>query len=423
MRRQLVSVFAAISVLVALAFTIPLALLISRTAEDRAIDAARADVAAVTPVLAAGGSRQQVEVAINFTDAGKAGRMTVVTTSGWALGAQADSPALDRAVESGASHVGSVDGGVEVIGAVATGPGALSAVRVMVTEAALRQGRSTAWLTLAAVTITLVGIAVITADRLARGVVEPTQRLAAVSRRLGQGELDARVEPAGPTELVALGNEVNSLGARISSMLDSERELIAELSHRLRTPLTTLRLRLDQVGDPELAGQLRNDVDQMADAVTDVIRDVRDAAGGTGRCDAADCLRARAAHWAPLAEDQGRSWKCDTGSDAAWVPVAEAELSAAIDALLDNVLSHTPEGTPVAIRLEAGREVVLTVSDGGGGFAASSIEAGISGADSTGLGLSISQRTAESAGGSMKIGASALGGASVSLVFPRFGVG
>jgi len=419
MRRQLVSMFAAVSMLVALAFAIPLAVLISRTAEDRALDAARADVSAVTPVLAAGGSQRQVGIAVTFTDSGLAGRMTVVTTEGWQIGAVVTSPQLDEALAAGASHIGPFEGGIEVIGAVATGPDALSAVRVFVPDSALRQGRTTAWLALAAVTVTLVGIAVFTADRLARGVVLPTTRLAAAARRLGAGELDARVEPEGPSELIGLGKEINSLGARISTMLDHERELVAELSHRLRTPLTTLRLRLDQVDDQELAARLRADVDDVATEVTAVIQDARRVSAAASPIDAVACVKRRADHWAVLAEDQGRPWTTRLADGPGYVAVRDEELSAALDALIDNVFSHTPDGTAVSIEIDVTTVVTVTVSDAGPGLVSDSVEPGVSGAESTGLGMAIARRTAQAAGGKLRIGTGDLGGAAVSLEFPR----
>ena len=110
----------------------------------------------------------------------------------------------------------------------------------------------------------LVALSVAVADRLARSIVRPTQRLAVAAHRLGDGALDTRVEPDGPPELVELSSAFNSLGAQVSSMLERERELVAELSHRLRTPLTKLRMRLEQVGDVSLAEELRGDLDDVA---------------------------------------------------------------------------------------------------------------------------------------------------------------
>lgn len=418
MRRRLVTVFVAISTLVALAFALPLALLISRTAEDRALDAARADVAAVTPVLASGGTDAQVAIAVGFTDAGRDGRMTVVDRDGLVAGVDVASDRLTEATVSGRSAVGSVPGGKEVVGSVVGGDGELSAVRVFVSDAALHRGRTAAWMTLAAVTAILVAIAVVTADRLARDIVRPTERLAGVARRLGAGDLAARVEPAGPAELEELGTEVNRLGSRVAAMLEHERELIAELSHRLRTPLTTLRLRVDQVDDDTLADQLRGDVDALTAEVTAIIEEARGPRAVATRTDAVEVVRARARHWSVLAEDQDRAWELRLPDHAAIVALPATELAAAVDALIENLFSHTPEGAPVRIVVAVADTVDISVEDGGPGLAPGSVAPGVSGGASTGLGLAIATRAAHAAGGSLEVGTSDLGGAAVTLRLP-----
>ena len=88
----------------------------------------------------------------------------------------------------------------------------------------------------------------VAADRVARGVVRPVADLAHTAERLGAGDLDARVEPAGPPEIVEVGHTLNRLAGRIVELLAAERELVADLSHRLRTPITALRLDAEALG-------------------------------------------------------------------------------------------------------------------------------------------------------------------------------
>ena len=423
MRRRLILVFLAVSSLVAVAFVVPLGYLVRSTAEDRAIDAARADAAAVVPALVSGGTRAQIESAVDATASGQADWMTVMTSQGWAIGAEmAPSERVDEALSSGASAIGEVEGGFEVVAAVATGPGELSAIRVFVPEAQLRSGQWRAWATLAAVGIVLVAISVVVADRLAGTVVRPTQELAAAARRLGDGDLAVAVEPGGPEELVELGTAFNALGGRVSSMLDRERELVAELSHRLRTPLTKLRLRVDQVSDGDLASSLRGDVDDLAGVVNELIREARGAIGSDVGCDLEEVVAGRAEFWGVLAEDQRRPWTFERGRGKPRVAVSPADLGAAIDVLLENVFAHTSEGVPIAVGFGARDGLArVWVGDGGDGFDQSSIERGESAAGSTGLGLDIARRTANHAGGSLAVTASDLGGALVVLSLPLVG--
>ena len=422
MRRQLILVFIAVSTLVATAFVIPLGFLVSRTAEDRAIDAARADAAAVVPALAAGATRAQIESAMGATSAGSDGRMSVLTAQGWLIGADIEaSERVTTALESGASDIGPVPegGGFEVVAAVASGAGEISAVRVFVADDALDRGQWRAWGVLAVVGFVLVGISVMVADRLAQSVVAPTMRLASAARRLGDGDLGATVAPEGPDELVELAGAFNNLGSRVSKMLDYERELVAELSHRMRTPLTALRLRVDQVSDPVLAEKLRSDLDDVTSAVNGLILEARGAQTATPGCDLNDVATDRADFWRVLADDQQRPWIFTAAGDSLPVEPSKNELVAAIDVLIENVFAHTPEGAPLSITCSRHNGLAeFAVGDGGTGFAPTDAARGRSGTGSTGLGLDIANQLASSFGGSLEISTSDLGGAEVSLKLP-----
>jgi signal transduction histidine kinase len=259
---------------------------------------------------------------------------------------------------------------------------------------------------------------------MAKTIVRPTQNLARAARELGDGQLDAAVEPQGPVELVELAGAFNDLGSQVSSMLDRERELVAELSHRLRTPLTKLRLRLDQVNDDELAAELRHDVDDVTGVVNDLIHEARGTLAVEPGCDLGVVVTERAEFWSVLAEDQERDWRFEHGGGDLEVKVSRADLAAAVDVLLENVFAHTPEGAPLTIgfgRSDASVDQLMAklwVSDGGGGIGSGSLERGESSMGSTGLGLAIARRLAEEAGGRFEIGTSSLGGAQVTISLP-----
>lgn len=118
--------------------------------------------------------------------------------------------------------------------------------------------------------------------------------------------------------------------------------------------------------------------------------------------------------------------RAQRGADAAaapvLVPVPPDELSAALDALIGNVLDHTPQGTGFRIVVEgADGWARLTVADDGPGFPdgyAAGVARGASGGGSTGLGLDIARRTAEDAGGTFAVAA---GPTRVTLTFPLAG--
>ncbi len=422
MRRRLILVFLATSSLVALAFVVPLAALVQRTVADRAVDEARADAAAVVPSLVSESTRDEIEGAMVLTASGQEGRMSILTSQGWRIGPEiVPSARVEQALTLGVSDIGEVDGGIEVVSAVASGPDELSVIRVFVPRSMLWNGVIRAWMILAAIGSLLITISVVVADLLARSVVRPTQDLAAAAHRLGLGDLETRVEPSGPEELMELAEAFNILGGRVSTMLARERELIADLSHRLRTPLTKLRLRIDHVHDPELAADLKSDVDDITTVVTNVIREARGAMNRDRRCDAADIVTERARFWAALAEDQDRPLRLVEGASPLPVAVDPTELGAVVDNLVDNVFVHTDEGCELVIGFDRSNgSARIWVADDGSGFPAGfdAGQRGRSGGNSTGLGLDIARQLADEAGGRLEFEASESGGAQVTLVLP-----
>ncbi len=422
MRRRLILVFLATSGLVTVAFIVPLAALVQRTVADRAIDGARVDAAAVVPSLISDGSRDEIEASMLLTAAGQEGRMSILTSQDWRIGPEiVPSERVEEALTFGVSDIGPVDDGMEVVSAVASGPQELSVIRVFVPRSMLWDGVIRAWAILAAIGTFLIAISVVVADLLARSVVKPTQDLAMAARRLGRGELDTRVEPSGPDELVDLAGAINNLGGQVSTMLTRERELVADLSHRLRTPLTKLRLRIDHVKDPELAADLKSDVDDITAVVTNVIREARGAMKRNRRCDAAEIVTERAQFWAALAEDQQRPLRLVAGASPLPVAVDPTELGAVIDNLVDNVFVHTDEGCELVIGFDRSNgSARIWVADGGPGFPADfdATQRGRSGGTSTGLGLDIARQLADEAGGRLDIGSGDAGGSQVTLSLP-----
>ena len=270
--------------------------------------------------------------------------------------------------------------------------------------------------------LVLVVAGVLVADRLAQAMVRPIGELSAVSRRLAGGDLDARAHPAGPPEVREVAGGLNHLAARIKDLLREEREASADLSHRLRTPLTALRLDAEALHDPGEAEHVTADIDALERAVTAAISDARRpdraAAAAAAACDGAAVVRERAGFWSVLAEETGRTMDIDITAGPLPVRVTRADLAACVDALLGNVFAHTPDGTAFAVTL-AGRPGGggrLIIADRGPGFPGSALaRRGASTAGSTGLGLDIARRTAAASGGTFTLGTSPGGGATVTL--------
>ncbi|WP_326650064.1 MULTISPECIES: HAMP domain-containing sensor histidine kinase [unclassified Streptomyces] len=434
MRWALVKVSLAVTAMVVVAFAVPLGLVVQEMARDRAFSNAERQAAAIGPTLSITADRDPLERAVMSTQAGAAGRMAVHIPAA----ADAGSPPVDigtrRAAQDdlettqrlGRASITEVTGGSALLQPTAISTGQIAVVEVFVPEGEVSNGVDTAWLVLAGVGIALIVGSVAVADRLGVRMVQPAQRLAGAAHDLGEGKLGARVPEEGPTELRSAAIAFNSMADQVVQLLANERELAADLSHRLRTPLTVLRLNAASLGDGPAADQTRAAVAQLEREVDTIIRTARDAkpqtaAIGPGAgCDASEVVRERMDFWSALAEDEGRKVRVAGVDRPVRIPVARPELAAALDALLGNVFRHTAEGTAFSVDVHNSEDaVIVLVSDAGPGIAdpeAAMARGNSGGRDgSTGLGLDIVRRVAESTGGDVRIGSSVLGGTEIRI--------
>ncbi|MFI9081148.1 sensor histidine kinase [Streptomyces sioyaensis] len=431
MRWALVKVALAVTTMVVVAFAVPLGLVVKELARDRAYGSAERQAATIGPVLAITTDRTQLERAVASAETGPGGRIGVhVPASGRngpaEIGARrAAESDVAAAVKLGRASISPVRGGSALLQPTAVASG-IAVVEVFVPDAALTNGVTTAWVVLAGVGLALVigSVAVAVADRLGTRMVRPAQRLAGAAHDLGRGKLGVRVQEDGPKELRLAASAFNSMADQVVQLLANERELAADLSHRLRTPLTVLRLNAASLGDTPAAEQTRAAVAQLEREVDQIIRTVREQKAQTQQtaaaagCDAAEVIRERMGFWSALAEDEGRTVRIAGADRPVRVPVARPELAAALDAMLGNVFRHTPEGTAFAVDVHnADEAVIVLVSDAGPGIADPDAALrrghGEGGDGSTGLGLDIVRRLAESTGGDVRLGRSVLGGTEV----------
>ncbi len=402
MRRRVLLLVGATTSLVLIAFLLPLALLIRDVAADRAVQAATVRAQSLSALVATtDGEARALSVAQVDPTA------TVFLADGTRLGVPAERTSLVELAFRGASESSDVPGGREIVFAVGGPTGTIAVIRAFVPDARLSDGVGRAWLLLAGLGVVLLGVSLVVADRLARSLVRATISLAAVSHRLARGELDARADPAAPGEIGVVATALNGLAARIADLLREERETIADLSHRVRTPLMALRLDAEALDRPDDAERIGTGVDAVQRAVTLVIEQARrrgdDPAG--------------VAFWLVLAEDTDREVGVDVPGGPLPVAVPRADLEAGVDALLGNVFAHTPDGTGFRVALEARPEggARLVVADAGPGMDAAAVRRGSSGSGSSGLGLDIARRMAEASGGGLRIGASEHGGLLVTV--------
>lgn len=414
MRRQIGWLTAATTSAIVLAFVIPLCLLVRTLAEDRALALAEQearDVAILVSSLA--GDPALADLVLTLDGRSESARTQVLTPDGQVLGGATAGLASDPEVERAAAGTAFTrvdDRGAAILVPVLSDDGTW-VVRTVVPQQEMHRGVTRAWLFIVGLGLLLLLSAVVVSGRLARRISTPVTDLATVAHRLREGDLDARAQLAGPPETVELADAFNRLAERIVELLAAERAAVGDLSHRLRTPLTALRLDVESVTEPEPAERLRVHIGQLQRTVDAIVKDARRPVRHTmtSVADATAVVRERAAFWSALAEDEDRRVDIALPAQPCLVGVDEVDLRDIVDILVDNVFAHTPEGVGFSIGLAVGPgRAVLSVRDEGAPQAgAHRPQAGRVGV--SGLGLQIVRRAAAGFRGEVEVRAEGQG--------------
>ncbi|TCN44356.1 signal transduction histidine kinase [Kribbella orskensis] len=439
MRRRILLLSVGMTTLVVLAFAVPLTILLRNAAEDDSLEAASYTAKNVAYYV---GDRNHtaadVTAYIEGVKSDVAGRISVLMADGTTLGdpppggVAAPKPVPgDHGDDDGDDRKGppkisdpstrTVAGGVATEIDVDTHNGPAS-VCLFLTSEQLYDGLLPRILLLLAGSLLVLLLSILGAELVSRRLARPLEETARTAERLAKGDVDARAPTSGPAEVAKVGAALNGLADRIDEVIAVEREAVADLSHRLRTPLTALRLQVEALPDRERAEELNTQVNSLERTLTAVISAARrpQREGRVPHCDAVDVTRQRAAFWEPLFEDQGRELVLDLPTPPAMVRSSAEDLGAALDALVENVVAHTPDGTSARIILTrqpvGGSDgVLIAVADEGPGIPLGAGERGRSDRGSTGLGLDIARRCAEAAGGRLTIHPNLPTGSSVHL--------
>ncbi|RYP85327.1 HAMP domain-containing histidine kinase [Nocardioides guangzhouensis] len=410
---------------VVVSFVIPLCLLVRTLAEDRATAAADQEARNVAILVASLSDSPRLPGLVEDLDSRASPETAVLTADGRVLGSDdtsaaelAADPEVRRAVATQEAFT-VVDGdGARVLIPVVVA-GGTDVVRTEVPSDLLRRGVWPAWLGIVGLGLVLMTLALAIALRLSRRISSPLLEVAGVAHRLREGDLSARAEVRGTGETEELARALNGLADRTVELLAAERAAVADLSHRLRTPVTALRLDAEAVRDPALAHRLQEHIAVLQRTIDAIVRDARRPVHGdlANRSDITAEVRRRCGFWSALAEDQGRPMATDLPDVPLPAPVPGQDVADLVDVLIDNVFAHTPEGTPFRVSLHAGeRSVRLVVEDDGPGLGSTSPAPR---PGSTGLGLDIARRTAVASGGALVAGPGTHGGTRVEATLPR----
>lgn len=268
-------------------------------------------------------------------------------------------------------------------------------------------------LIIGAVALLAVIAAVLLAVRQANRLASPLTDLAETAERLGSGDPRPRHKRYGVPELDRVADVLDGSAERIARMLTAERRLAADASHQLRTPLTALSMRLEEItltDDPDTVKEeatiALTQVERLTDVVERLLTNARDPRTGSAvSFDLDEVIQQQLAEWRPAYRSAGRAI-VSSGKrhlQAVGTPGAVAQVLAA---LIENSLMHG--GGTVALRTRViGNQAVIEVTDEGAGvpadLGARIFERAISGRNSTGIGLAVARDLAEADAGRLEL--------------------
>ncbi|MDT9691204.1 ATP-binding protein [Streptomyces sp. P9(2023)] len=268
-------------------------------------------------------------------------------------------------------------------------------------------------LIIGAVALLAVIAAVLLAVRQANRLTSPLTDLAETAERLGSGDPRPRHKRYGVPELDRVADVLDASAERIARMLTAERRLAADASHQLRTPLTALSMRLEEVAVADDLDTVKEEatialtqVERLTDVVERLLTNSRDPRTGSALAfDLDEVIKQQIEEWRPAYRSAGRAivHSGKQGMRAVGTPGAVAQVLAA---LIENSLMHG--GGTVALRTRVtGNQSVIEVTDEGPGvpadLGARIFERAVSGRSSTGIGLAVARDLAEADGGRLEL--------------------
>jgi len=274
---------------------------------------------------------------------------------------------------------------------------------------------------------------------IARSVTRPLRRLEADAARFATGDLSTTdPDPGAPPEIAVLGATMNTMAQRLERLLAEHRGFVADASHQLRTPLTALRLRLenlqsasDAADDAEDLTAAIDETNRLAGLVGDLLQFAHaEEAAAPEAVDLVQLAADRVDTWSAVADvaDVALDFAAPTGS--VFVSAVPGGVEQILDNLIDNAITAAPPGTRVSTTVVRGRaDHRFTVADEGPGLSDDLKARALDrfwrsdrSEPGTGLGLPIAKALAKASGGSLVLHDSPAGGLAVTVTLPAAGL-
>jgi signal transduction histidine kinase len=271
-----------------------------------------------------------------------------------------------------------------------------------------------------------------------RRMLSPLKVLTEAVERIRRGEFGYRIPECGRDELGELAGSFNGMSAELEEMIRAREQLLLDVSHELRSPITRIKLALEMSPDSAANDSIRDDLREMEAMISELLEKARlDSANGKLHLEEVDIatLAAEAAADADGRPPGVRLVGCKAG-DGPLIRADRARVRKVLANVLDNAAKYSGERAgPVEVRIEAGpEEITVRIEDHGVGIPEAELprvfepfyrvdrsrsrETG-----GYGLGLSLCKRIMEAHGGGIAISSREGEGTEVALTFPRNGPG
>jgi signal transduction histidine kinase len=447
MRRRLLVSNVLLVAVVLLALEIPLAVVYARHEHDSLQGTLQRDAASLAAlseeIIEHPGEHDVGGLAKRFT-AGSGAQVVIVDRNGNMLTggpALSTMPTVERALAQARTGVvtsGQDDGRAYMAVPVGSGGDAHGAVLVARPDDANRRIHQF-WVILLGIAAGVLAVAVIVSRGLARWAVDPLQRLDDHAADVGRGDFDVRVDLShAPPEIRELAETFNEMAGQLDDLVASQRRFVADASHQLRTPLTALRLRLENLNtaDADSVAATRDAalletarLSRLVDGLLALARAER-TRPEREPVDVAEVVEQRFEAWTPLAAEHNIDLRLEADVEhpveAMFVP---GHLDQILDNLIDNAIDATPSGRSVCLRLDvlAGTVEVHVTDEGPGmtdeqrrqAFAPFWQGSHRAGNGNSGLGLAIVDQLARASSATVTLERSDAGGIDATVRLPR----
>lgn len=450
MTRRLLLSYLAITLIVLIVLEIPLALFYSQREEERLIADAERDAVVLASfyedVLEVG-LAPDPQLAIDYSERTSA-RVVLVDRDGISVLDTGD--AIDRDFstrpEIPTALAGRRAAGIRrsdtldtellfVAVPVASGGVVHGALRLTLDAHEVTERIQRFWIALGAIAVVVLTAVAGIGWAIARSVTKPIRELQVSAQRFAQGDLrTAELDADAPPEITALGNTMNAMAARLEQLLDAQRAFVGDASHQLRTPLTALRLRLENLetqlveeADTAEAGAAINEIERLSTLVNDLLQLARaEEHPPTESIDVASIIADRVDTWTALAAENQVDLTFDAAAGSTRVRAVPGAVEQLLDNTIDNALRVAPTRTQITIQLAPGATTTrIEVCDHGPGLtdddkdrALQRFWRGDTSTPGTGLGLAIARSLVEASGGTIRLQDTSGGGLTVVFELP-----